>query len=102
MGSIGKNLLSYFFWFVAALYEQLLEDQERWGDEWKKRPIEANEKWGHQNDRIELRFAEYWRAWEEDDIPIPWLKVCGNAFIAWVREQWPDEYMLEEGKAKGE
>ena len=26
------------------------------------------------------------------DIPIPWLKIIGNAYIAWIREQHPESF----------
>ena len=96
MGAIGRNLLYYFGNFVAALYYQLIEDDERWGDEWKNRPIEETGVWKHQNDRVMKRIDHYYKDWKHNGNPIPWLKVCGNAFIAWVRENYPEEYMIPE------
>lgn len=102
------NLLEYYLQFVAALRKQLEADDERWGNEWKKRPIEAGPAdptlpssvaqahWAHQNDRVYNRISDYYKAWKHKGEPIPWLKVCGNAFIAWVRETHPDTYMLED------
>ena len=86
------KLMSYFLNFVKALREQLEKDNKRWGDEWKQRPIGAKGKWAHQNDRVYERFDVYYEDWNEDGIPIPWLKICGNAFIAWVREYDPEHY----------
>lgn len=81
------KLMGYFLPFMKALNDQLESDQIRWKDEWKKRPIEDNEKWPHQNTRVMTRIYTYYTDWLHNDIPIPWLKVCGNAFIAWVREE---------------
>lgn len=86
------KLMDYFLDFVQALRLQLDDDQVRWGDEWKNRPIEPTEKWNHQNQRNFNRIREYYMDWYANDIPIPWLKICGNCFIAWVRERNPDTY----------
>ncbi len=88
----GLSLLYYIWEFFRAFYEQIQEDDLRWGDEWKRRPIHKNREWPHQNQRVFERIEEYYMDWVEKDIPIPWLKVCGNAFIAWVREKYPDTY----------
>lgn len=92
---MSKNLLDYMPAFYLALQKQLMADQERWGDEWKKRPIEPNEEYKHQNVRIYHRIMEYYKEWVEDEVPIPWLKVAGLAVIAWVRETYPDTYSNE-------
>lgn len=86
------KLMEYFVPFIRALEQQLEDDQERWGDEWKKRPIEATEEWEHQNTRIVQRIHEYHREWITKGVPFPWLKVAGLAFIAWVREYDPEGY----------
>lgn len=86
------KLMEYFLEFIEALRYQLLDDQERWGNEWKKRPIESNDDWEHQNVRIYDRFDAYLVDWLDKDIPIPWLKIAGLAFIAWVREYDPEGY----------
>jgi hypothetical protein len=85
-----KPLTMFFIPFALALQEQIFSDNERWGNEWKRRPIEATEDWEHQNVRIINRINEYYTEWTDNDTPIPWLKVAGLAFIAWVRETQPD------------
>lgn len=72
--------------FMKALFEQLESDFERWGDEWKNRPREGQEK------RIFERFTVYYNEWTPgpDDpfsTPVPWLKIAGLALIAWWREE---------------
>lgn len=90
---MGTRTLLFYIWaFFGAFYAQIENDEERWKDEWKKRPIEETQAYHHQNIRIMIRIGEYYTDWKENGTPIPWLKVCGNAFIAWVREQWPEEY----------
>ncbi len=84
-----RTLLWYFWTFARELYEQLESDQERWGDEWKKRPLEADKEWRHQNVRIYDRFDNYLVNWLDNEIPIPWLKIAGLAMIGWVREHYP-------------
>jgi hypothetical protein len=32
------------------------------------------------------RFNDYYDQWKNAGTPIPWLKIVGEAFIAWVRE----------------
>lgn len=94
------KLLDYYLNFVKALREQLEDDQERWGDTWKHRPIEALDThddlgelhWPHQNERIFERYRDYYAQWKNAGTPIPWLKICGEAFIAWVRERNPNTY----------
>ena len=90
------RLMEYLAPFVIALTDQLEQDQERWGNEWKKRPIEPTDGYLHQNIRISARIGDYYREWKDDDTPIPWLKVAGLAFIGWVRETYPDTYMLRD------
>ena len=101
------KLLDYFPEFVEELWNQLLEDKKRWGDEWKKRPIEARPldeegdgkaHWAHQNDRIYNRITDYYLDWYDNGTPIPWRKVAGLAFIAWVRETYPRTYMLKDSR----
>lgn len=77
---MGKKLEEYFPDFVEALKTQLDKDEERWGNTWK------GETRSGQDVRIFRRFTEYYVSRE----PMPWLKIAGNAFIAWVRENYPD------------
>lgn len=63
-----------FYDFSEALYNQLLEDDQRWGDTWEHLPIEG------QIDRVMDRLEEY-RSEEE----FPLLKAIGNFYVCWVR-----------------
>jgi ABC-type uncharacterized transport system ATPase subunit len=76
-----KNLVDYLPEFSEALKEQLVSDQFRWGNTWKKRSIEGQEL------RTKARFDDYFAQFENAGKPIPWLKVAGAALICWVREQ---------------
>ena len=65
------------------LRRQLKADQGRWGDEWKRRAIDG------QSGRVVRRINEYFQEHATQGKEIPWLKVIGNAFIAWIREyEW--------------
>ena len=75
------TLLDYLPDFADALREQLERDQARWGDTWKLRPREGQELRGF------ARFHDYEDQFINGGKPIPWLKVAGEALIAWVREQ---------------
>lgn len=70
--------------FVDALTKQLENDQKRWGDTWLNRPRIGQE------ERIFARYRDYYDQFLYSDNPIPWLKVTGEAFIAWVRENHPE------------
>ena len=65
--------------FCEALRDQLVEDEERWGDEWLKRPREG------QATRIYDRIHQY--RFQQD---VPWLKIAGNALIGWIRDTYPE------------
>ena len=70
--------------FVKALEIQLKEDEIRWGDTWLHRTRSGQEQ------RIQDDYNNYFDQFNNADIPVPWLKVVGNASIAWVRENNPD------------
>ncbi len=78
------TLLDYVFRFAAALSHQLLEDEKRYKDEWRKLPKDGQE------DRVYQRFEQYWVEFSRDGLPIPWLKIAGLAMIAWVRDNHPE------------
>ena len=78
------NLLDYLPEFVEALKSQLESDNLRWGDTWLKRTRNGQE------ERIENDYKDYFDMFRNAGIPVPWLKVVGNAFIAWVRENHPE------------
>jgi hypothetical protein len=79
--------------FAGALIGQLQDDEERWGDTWKKRPREGQE------GRIFARFEDYKDQFENGGTPVPWLKIAGLALIALYRE-WDENWVepKEEGK----
>lgn len=78
--------------FTQALQEQLDADEKRWGDTWRHRPIEG------QVDRMMARFKDYQdqHNYTSLDIPMPWLKIAGEALIGWVRENNPDYFLGDE------
>ena len=76
-----KSLLDYLPEFIKALENQLVDDYKRWGNTWKSRPIEGQEL------RCKARFDDYFDQFKNAGTPIPWLKIVGEALIAWVREQ---------------
>jgi hypothetical protein len=69
--------------FSEALEAQLRSDEERWGDAWLELTREGQE------ERIFTRLNEYLEDWRNTSgaMPVPWLKIAGNALIAWIREQ---------------
>jgi len=87
------SLVDFLPEFFEAFTERITQDQERWGNEWLRRPIVATKKWDSQDDRIFSRFDEYFEAFFNDGVPInqeTWLRIIGNAFIAWVRLNHPE------------
>jgi hypothetical protein len=81
---------------VQAVEVQLKEDDERYGDTWRKLPIEGQE------ERIFERFNEYLADFRENGTPIPWAKVIGNAHIAMVRMRHPEHLITEADMPEGE
>jgi len=79
------ELTDYFEEFASETLEHLQDDQARWGDTWKYRPRDGQEQ------RIRARYNDYFDAFEHGGTPVDWYKVVGNAFIAWVRENYPSE-----------
>jgi len=80
-----KELIDFLDEFTDALRGQLARDQERWGNTWKHRPRE------NQEARAMARFQDYFDQWHNAGTPMPWLKIAGEALIAWVRENHPEE-----------
>ena len=76
-----ENLIDYLPSFIEAFKTQLTDDYKRWGDTWKTRPREGQEL------RVKARYDDYFDQSEFADVPVPWLKIMGEAFICWVREQ---------------
>jgi hypothetical protein len=73
------NLVEYLPMFMETVMEQLEQDQLRWGDTWKIRPVEG------QDDRMFARFADYKDQFTNANIPVPYQKIVGEALINWVR-----------------
>lgn len=78
-------LLKHFDEFVADLRKQLESDDQWYGATWAHRPKDGQE------DRVFARFKDYYDQWKFTGVPLPWLMVCRNAYIAWVRENHPEE-----------
>ena len=79
-------LPNYLDEFFDDLRAQILSDQKRWGNTWKKRPREG------QVDRVMARFRDYQDQHNNAGVPFPWLKVAGEALIGYVRDKYPDTY----------
>ena len=79
-----ETLLDYLDDFYEALQNQLVEDQERWGDTWKHLGKDGQET------RIFTRYGDYWNAYLEQNVSVPWLKIAGLAMIAWIRDNNPE------------
>ena len=69
----------------TEVMDQLLEDQKRWGDMWKKRDMVYNGM--DQETRFFEKMREYYEDYKEWGTPIPWTKVIGEAHIALTREK---------------
>ncbi len=74
------KLIDYLPLFMQKLLEQLVKDQEHYGEKWKSLPREGQE------NRIFERFQHYWHQYQMIGEPIPWLKIAGLCMIAWLRE----------------
>jgi hypothetical protein len=84
------KLTDYIKEFSEELDVQLREDEERWGDTWRKRPREG------QVDRMMTRFKDYQDQYNNAGTDFPWLKVAGEALIGWVRDNI-DDWEVKEG-----
>ena len=80
-----KTLLDFLGETVEKVKDQLEQDQLRWGNTWKKRSREGQE------DRAFARFFDYYDQYKNAGTPIPWTKIIGEAHIAMVREDHPEE-----------
>jgi len=70
--------------FVEMLKKQLEADDYRWGDTWLHRTRKGQE------DRTIKTFRDYFDQYERAGVPMPWLKIIGNALICWIRENHPE------------
>jgi septation ring formation regulator EzrA len=76
------NLIEELEETFEAVKQQLLEDEKRWGDTWKNRPIEG------QTERIRTTFNNYFDRERYGGDDVDWAKVIGNAHIAMVRKRY--------------
>lgn len=74
----------FLYEFVEALKEQLDDDHTRWGDTWLHRSK------GGQELRVKAVFDNYFDSWMYAGENVPWLKIVGNAMIAWIRDEHPE------------
>jgi hypothetical protein len=65
--------------------KQLIEDEKRYGDTWKERGLHYNGK--SQEERFFDKMNEYLKDYRENNKPVPWIKIIGEAHIALVREK---------------
>lgn len=63
---------------------QLSEDQKRYGNTWKERGLVWEGQ--PQEERFFAKIEQYLNDYREKGTPINWLKVIGEAHIAYVRE----------------
>jgi hypothetical protein len=85
-------LKDYLPEFVKALEDQLDDDHKRWGDTWQTRPRKGQEM------RVKARYDDYFAQYQNAGVPVPWLKIAGEAMISWVREQIINETTMNETK----
>lgn len=83
-----NSLLDWLPSFTDALRDQLMDDFERWGDTWEHRTKVGQE------ERTRACFDNYFDQYRHAAVPVPWLKIAGNALICWVREQQLAEMAL--------
>ena len=99
------SILDFLPEFFIAFATRMRKDDERWGDEWLRRPIVPWGEFPDQDDRIYNRFDDYYinamhtfidrggkvQSRKEGQLDQEtWLKIIGNAFIAWVRLEHPE------------
>lgn len=75
-----NKLKDYLPQFFESIKVQLELDDARWGDTWKRRSRDGQEL------RVKARFDDYFDQFQNAGIPVPWMKIVGEALIAWVRD----------------
>ena len=80
-----KDLVSELPDTFLSVEEQLKNDYKRWGDEWKKRGLIYKNL--SQEERFFDKMLIYAMDWKENNVPIPWTKIIGEAHICLVREK---------------
>lgn len=91
---MANDLLTFLDEFKEELANQLDQDDKRWGDTWKHRPREGQE------ERIMERYQDYFNRYYSGEQEIPWMKIVGLAYIAWIRENHP-EVLIEDDGGRG-
>ena len=85
MSNETPKVVDYLPAFTVALVQQLMEDEERWGDEWLRRPRLS------QKSRIFKRIREYYDVcYDLPTVPMPWTKIAGLALIGWIRDNYTE------------
>ena len=79
------NLINELNFTFVDVEKQLIEDQERWGNEWKERGLMFRNQ--SQETRFFNKIREYEYDYIENGTPVPWAKIIGEAHIALVREK---------------
>lgn len=75
--------------FAGEMVDRLEEKLVKYGDTWKKRPVEETEEFDHQNVRFMRWMVEKFNEWKESGKEINWIDVANEALICWVRENDP-------------
>ena len=70
--------------FIEAFEKQLVSDEARWGNTFLKRTRKGQE------ERTIANFNNKFDKYLNGGQPIEWLKVIGDAYICWVRENHPE------------
>lgn len=79
------NLISELDSTINDVENQLINDEERYGDTWKERGLVHNDQ--NQEQRWFSKMQSYYTDFIEEGIPIPWDKVIGEAHICKVRKK---------------
>lgn len=81
-----EKLTDYLPDIMEMLRIQLEDDDKRWGDTWKKRPIGDYKGLGDQYVRAYARITDYQDRYVNANVPFPIFKALGEYFILAVRE----------------
>lgn len=81
----NRTLVDFLPEIIEKVTAQLVDDQARWGDTWKRRPVEGQEL------RTQARYDDYFDQFKNTGQPVPWTKIIGGAIICMVREAHPEE-----------
>lgn len=75
------NLIDELDYTFVDVENQLIRDEIRYGSTWKERGIV------NQEQRFIAKMNEYFDDYRNNNKPIPWVKIIGEAHIALVREK---------------